>query len=355
MLKAVQVDLAIRQRPIGRHVVGEVDQLEVDALFGQLLEDRLHVRDRKARPPPSLLPLAQLVGDGGSARTTSGVRAMGQQDANDLRALLAMAPLELGLAHMGGGAARGVGQRSLEVRTVVEKRVVPGARVVVGIAVVHGAATLHQRQQLAIRHVDGIRVKLVDEDGAHVGLKVDAGKVMGEGSDARRRRGTDARQGEEVRIRARHLASPRGDHARRLPERERTPVVAHALPLLQHVGRVRRGKCIRGGEELHPALPAAIHTRDLGLLEHDLRDPDLVWVTGPAPREVAVELGAACEHKTPERLERRVLSHAGLPGAGHVARRLGGVGQAEVAALVQHGMLVLTDNLVEGNGVEVVT
>ena len=72
--------------------------------------------------------------------------------------------------------------------------------------------------------------------------------------------------------------------------RERPAVIAEALPLVEHVGRVGGGQVGNAGEPCKPTLPAAVHAAHLRLLQHDLADPDLVGVSRAAPRQVAVEL-----------------------------------------------------------------
>jgi hypothetical protein len=64
------------------------------------------------------------------------------------------------------------------------------------------------------------------------------------------------------------------------------PVIAQAFPEFQHPlrRRVRQG-C--GCWQLpHPALPVRNDRADLGLLQHDLRDPDRIRIPRPSPRQI---------------------------------------------------------------------
>ena len=72
--------------------------------------------------------------------------------------------------------------------------------------------------------------------------------------------------------------------------RKRAAVVTQSLPLVEHVRRIGGSKRADIGEAREPALPAPVDAAHLGLLEHDLADPNLVGIARPAPREVAVEL-----------------------------------------------------------------
>ena len=140
----------------------------------------------------------------------------------------------------------------------------------------------------------------MQEDGAHVGLEVDAGQVIRKRSDAGGRRRAYAGQRHQVARLRRHVAARGAHDARGPPQRKRPAVVAHSLPLLQDVGRVRRRKRVHAGKALAPALPAPVDAGHLGLLEHDLRYPYLVRIARSSPREVAVQLAAALEHLLPE-------------------------------------------------------
>ena len=55
----------------------------------------------------------------------------------------------------------------------------------------------HERYELAIRHAGNVGEEVMQEDGAHVRLEVDAGQVEGERADSLRGGGADAGQRHE--------------------------------------------------------------------------------------------------------------------------------------------------------------
>ena len=267
---------------------------------------------------------------------------------------MAVRPLELRLAHVGARAPRRVGHRPLEVGAVVEQRVVPATgragHVRAGnLGARAGAGLAHERDKRAVWHAVGLGKELVEKDGADVRLEVDARQVVGEGADAGRRGGADSRQGAQLGLVHRHHAAVVLAHlASRVPERQRTAVVAKALPLREHVCRACRREGVHGREALEPGLPAAVDAGDLRLLQHRLRDPDGIGVARASPRQIAVELTPRKKHAGAKLVEglfgrcRRRSGRAGgltgpstarlLVAASHVAR---GLGRHTDALLVQ--------------------
>ncbi len=67
-----------------------------------------------------------------------------------------------------------------------------------------------------------------------------------------------------------------------------TPVVTEALPEREHLLLGRFGERAYVRETQHPRLVVREDGSDGRLLEHDLADPDLIRVGGPAPGEVAL-------------------------------------------------------------------
>ena len=59
------------------------------------------------------------------------------------------------------------------------------------------------------------------------------------------------------------------------------------LPQPQHLIQRGAGEGLHVGEGAHEPPEVGNHGRDLGLLEHDLRDPDAVEVPRPPPGEIA--------------------------------------------------------------------
>lgn len=136
----------------------------------------------------------------------------------------------------------------------------------------------------------------MDEDRADVRLQIDVGLVEGEGADARRRRGADAGQGDQLFVPVRKRAAVALDNFDGSPvQGEGAPVVSHALPCREHVGVGGPGEGEDRGEASEPVVPARLDARDLGLLEHDLADPDEVGVARASPRQVAPVRGGKVE------------------------------------------------------------
>ena len=108
----------------------------------------------------------------------------------------------------------------------------------------------------------------------------------------------------------------------------RARVVAEAGPRREHGVERRAGERDHRRELLHPALPVRDHGRDPGLLQHDLAHPDRVGIAGPAPRQVALDLGVVLDDR---RRDRSMAGHApsyhgpGAPRAYQRASSLAGV------------------------------
>ena len=148
----------------------------------------------------------------------------------------------------------------------------------------HRRAELHRRL-VEVRRAPGRRDERRPqprEEAPRVGVQRDLLAAEGERAD----------RGGGVRADARQLLQARRPpvarhHPRRLPQAHRAAVVAQADPLAQHVLQRRRRQCFGGGPARQPRLVARNHPRDLGLLQHDLRDEDRVGVAGAPPRQVA--------------------------------------------------------------------
>ena len=147
----------------------------------------------------------------------------------------------------------------------------------------------------------------MEKHRAHVGLEVHTGEIERERADSLRRCGTDARQRRQSPRFVRKLPAVLADDllGRRL-EREGAPVVAHALPRLEHVGHRRGGKRLHRRKPVEPLRPAALDPRYLRLLEHDLRKPDLIRVARVAPRKIAIQTNAFRPHARTEGVKSRL-------------------------------------------------
>jgi len=77
------------------------------------------------------------------------------------------------------------------------------------------------------------------------------------------------------------------DLGRRAAQVAGAGVVAKSLPGLEHARLRRGGQGREGGEEAHPAFVVGNDRGHLGLLKHDLGDPDGVGVAGAPPRQIA--------------------------------------------------------------------
>ncbi|CAN5415737.1 hypothetical protein BH11MYX1_BH11MYX1_23840 [soil metagenome] len=107
---------------------------------------------------------------------------------------------------------------------------------------------------------------------------------------------TDAGDAAQLAGRSRQLASePRRDRLGTLLQVARARVVAEPRPRGEHVVERSRRERAHGRKLRHPPLPVRDHGLDACLLQHDLADPDRVWIARPAPRQVS--------------LDRRVMRH----------------------------------------------
>src|SRR4029434_7174486 len=64
-------------------------------------------------------------------------------------------------------------------------------------------------------------------------------------------------------------------------------VIAEPLPGVEDIRFLGPGERGKIRETIEPALIVRNDSRDLGLLEHEFRDQDRVWIAGSAPREVS--------------------------------------------------------------------
>ena len=107
-----------------------------------------------------------------------------------------------------------------------------------------------------------------------------------ERGDRRGGRAADAGQLGERGAGARELAAVLGDDdLGAAMEVARAAVVAEAAPRREHVARLGRRQRAHVAEARDEALVVRAHGRDLGLLQHDLREPDAVRVARPLPRQ----------------------------------------------------------------------
>ena len=151
-------------------------------------------------------------------------------------------------------------------------------------------AWARERRELTVRHILPAGQKLVEKDGAHIRLEVHAVEVERKGADAGRGRGADAGKHAQLALVFGELSTRLDHRLGRTVHRKRAAVVPQALPLVEHVRRIGGSESSDIGEACEPTLPAPVDPAHLGLLEHDLADPNLVGVARPAPRQVAVEL-----------------------------------------------------------------
>ena len=83
-----------------------------------------------------------------------------------------------------------------------------------------------------------------------------------------------------------HPAEPLPHDQGRAPEIPGPRIIAEPLPCLEHGLFVSLRKIRHRGKALHPAEVVGNRRLDAGLLEHDLGDPDPVWLPALSPREV---------------------------------------------------------------------
>ena len=98
----------------------------------------------------------------------------------------------------------------------------------------------------------------------------------------------DAGKGEDVVIVARKFAVMAGDNfPRGFLQVADAGVIAEAFPEFVDFFGASLGEGWDRGQFAHPALPIGDDGLDLGLLEHDFRDPDGVGIAGAAPGQIA--------------------------------------------------------------------
>ena len=73
---------------------------------------------------------------------------------------------------------------------------------------------------------------------------------------------------------------------RRVLQISRARVIAQAAPQPQHLVLGRAGERGDVGEALQKSGVKRYHRRNLGLLQHDLRDPDAIGVVRPLPGKI---------------------------------------------------------------------
>lgn len=83
---------------------------------------------------------------------------------------------------------------------------------------------------------------------------------------------------------------PGHDFLRSLLHIANAGVVTEAFPEFVDAFGSGFGERLDGGQVLHPMFPVGDDGFDLGLLEHDFRNPDGVGIAGAAPWEVASAL-----------------------------------------------------------------
>lgn len=148
---------------------------------------------------------------------------------------------------------------------------------------------------------------------ADVRLEVHARQVEGEGPDTLGGRGTDSRQRAERDGIAGKLTAMFAHHdlGSRF-ECQCAAVITHTLPRGQHIGRIGSSQSLDTREALDPLLPTRQDTGHLGLLKHDLRQPDRIGIARTAPRKVAIQAGPLRLDRGTERfhIEHDALLHS---------------------------------------------
>ena len=177
-----------------------------------------------------------------------------------------------------------------------------------------------------------IHVEDPGDDPFHIGVHAGHGLLEGDAGDGGRGVRPHAGQGGDIlplpgEAPAVHVA----DAAGRRQQVAGPGIVAQPLPGMEDL-LLRGGRQgFRRGEALHPALEIADAPIHLRLLEHDLRDPDLVGRVGPAPGQVASVGGEPAQQGFPHL--RQMLQ------GGKVARRRHGAGdgQGHLRSFFAHG------------------
>lgn len=138
----------------------------------------------------------------------------------------------------------------------------------------HGGTEIHERSGALRAEIGGASL----EHATDVRVDRQDGQPEGESRDRICRIPADAGKIGEI------VRPPRcGDTPGRVVEAHGAAVVAESLPLADHVAKW----CVRQGARSRPALEPRLvprnDPRDLGLLEHDLRDQDRVRIIGAPP------------------------------------------------------------------------
>ena len=222
-----------------------------------------------------------------------------KHDAHHFRALLSARPLERALPRVVRAATRGVAERGLQMRAVIEQRIIPRP------GFIRRACRTDKRLELLVSNTFLTREKLVQKHSADVGLQIHRGAVARERDNACRRCRTDARKRHKLvdRFGQLPLEILRANFACAL-EGERAAVVAKPLPFAHNVRRARARQGIGRGELRQEALPAAENTLHLRLLEHYLGDQHRIGVIDIPPGQIAVKPRTLAAHQSNERLLR---------------------------------------------------
>jgi hypothetical protein len=134
----------------------------------------------------------------------------------------------------------------------------------------------------------GPRVEHASKHSAHVGI--DRGDLALERKTRHCRGGvpSDAWQPAQLLGVRGNDASSILNHLLRQPVQiDCAPIVAQPLPALPHHGRWGGCQIFQGGISCQKAVVVPLHPHDLGLLQHELGDHDVVRIAGAPPGKVA--------------------------------------------------------------------
>ena len=144
----------------------------------------------------------------------------------------------------------------------------------------------------------------VEESGQnapHVSIHGGHNLPVGDARDGTRAVLADPRQRLETPgVLRKHPAEPIPHDQGRAPKIPGPRIIAESFPCLQHGLYVRLRKILHRGKALHP--PVVIRNRGLytRLLEHDLGDPDAVWLPTRSPRKVTAMLVVVLQEEASE-------------------------------------------------------
>ncbi|MCY1205632.1 hypothetical protein D9M72_171850 [compost metagenome] len=154
-----------------------------------------------------------------------------------------------------------------------------------------------QRALLRRRRHVAVEAEHARQHALHVAVEDGHALAETEGRNRGRRRTTDAGQGHEFGGGVRKGAAEARDHLLRAAVHvARAAVVAQAAPQAEHLVLGAGGQRRHVGEALEKAREVAQHGRDLGLLEHHLREPDAVRIARVLPRQFAATVAALPAH-----------------------------------------------------------